>query len=94
MGSHQMVSATLDSHDDLGINAHPKDRVQFQKTVTCAPVSTSNKTGTTTQIPMIFNETDTKSYTTYNFGEINRVSPYTYAYAGSAKDDSVGYQIT
>jgi hypothetical protein len=94
IGSHQMVSVTLDSHDDLGINAHPRDRVQFQKTVTCAPVSTSNRTGATNVIPQTSNKTDTKSYTTYNFGQISRVSPYTYAYAASAKDDSVGYQIT
>jgi hypothetical protein len=92
-GSHQMASEILDSHGDLGINAHPKDRVQFQKTVTCSPVSTTNRTGLTAMIPGNSNTTDKTSYITYNFGGINDVSLYTYAYAASTKYDGVGYQI-
>ena len=94
-GSHQMVSAILDSHDDLGINAHPKDRVQFQKTVTCSPVSTANRTEVMSLVPGNSNVTNSTLYdvTTYNFGGINGVSSYTYAYAPSAISSSVGYQI-
>lgn len=39
-------SGPIDSALDLGINAHPQDRVNIRKTVTCEPIRTANFTYT------------------------------------------------
>ena len=38
--AYRMTSSLIDSHRDLGINARPNRRVQFQKVTTCAPLTT------------------------------------------------------
>ncbi|KAL9089265.1 MAG: hypothetical protein Q9165_005833 [Trypethelium subeluteriae] len=94
-GSHIMQSYVMDSHDDLGINAPPENRVQLQKVVTCSPVSTAGRTGTTS---LTGSNTTRRNSTgllrTYNFGPIDGVSDYTYAYNPTAISDNIGYQIT
>ena len=39
-----MTTGLLDSHEMLGINAPPQDRVALQLSVTCSPVSVRNLT--------------------------------------------------
>lgn len=34
----QMDTGQLDSHEDFGINAPPKDRIKFRRVCTCAPI--------------------------------------------------------
>jgi hypothetical protein len=90
-GSHLMATEILDSHKDLGINAAPKDRVHFQKSTTCSPLSASNRTSVYTGT---FNAANgSKAFTQYNYGSIIDM-PYTYLFNPSTPQDIVGYQLS
>ena len=38
-------TANLNSHDDFGMNTEPKDRVEFRRVATCAPLRTDGYNG-------------------------------------------------
>jgi hypothetical protein len=86
-GLYLMYTGILDSHDDLGINAPPQDRIRSQKNVTCSPlfIHSANSTGD-------FGSSD---YTEYNYGSFPSLNQnYTYLCNPKTTMDNVGYQIT
>lgn len=85
-GSFLMYTNILDSQADMGINAAPQDRVQFQKNVTCSPLAIHS---TASMGPFT-----SGNYTAFEYGPISGVSAYTYLYNPGAIRDIVGYQIT
>lgn len=86
-GSHFMYTDVLDSHFDLGINAPPGNRIQFQKNTTCSPlvIHTAKNAG----------DFGRGNYTAYMYGPFPGLSQeYTYLYQPQAIYDNVGYQMT
>jgi hypothetical protein len=92
-GSHMMSTNLLDSETHLGINAPPSDRVQFQKMVTCSPITLTNRTKIYGGDFCSSNINCSRLYTEYDFGPISGLTDYTYLYNPDAPQDNVGYQI-
>ncbi|KAF2090371.1 hypothetical protein K490DRAFT_35524 [Saccharata proteae CBS 121410] len=72
----QIDSGHINSHEDLGINAAPKDRFTYRQITTCAPVKTD---GFTT----VLNGSDgslRSQYEDYQYGPSYLAAPNTYEY--------------
>jgi hypothetical protein len=94
-GAHYMETADLDSHEDLGINSVPSDRLQFQKMVTCSPIAWQGHTRVNYG-PLCNPNPDSNNctaYQEYDFGPISTVSTYTYLYDPGTIRQGVGYAI-
>ncbi|WKT51599.1 hypothetical protein QSH57_016569 [Fusarium oxysporum f. sp. vasinfectum] len=71
-GGFAMFTDALDSHEMLGINAKPHNRVTVQINVTCSPIDTTGLTGTI--------KDGIHSYRYYYLGSFPGDRNYTYAY--------------
>jgi hypothetical protein len=70
IAAYQMDTSALDSHDHLGLNPKPSERVTFRKVATCAPVTTkpyvtvvnhSLNDGLELDVCMLFNMSQSRS---------------------------------
>jgi hypothetical protein len=82
-----MDTGPLDSNDDFGINAPPKDRVKYRKQTTCSPVSVDGFSSVCTS-PVASG----LLYECYNLGPFQG-QKYTYLYNPLALEANTGYQI-
>jgi hypothetical protein len=80
--SFSVSSLLLDSHEMFGINAPPKNRVQFQKNVTCANLYLGRQWVVDNGTIYIYAGNSTEGNTTV---------PYTYIYDGDAGSASLDY---
>jgi hypothetical protein len=81
-----MTTDILDSHDMLGINANPTDRVSLQKHVTCAQVRTKG----------ITNVTEVANYTLLEFHLgplLGGITNYTYVYNLATEHTDANYLL-
>jgi len=86
-GAFNMKTASLDSHDDLGINASPSDRVTFQYSVTCSPILLHKSEG---KEVVNGDETDIE----VDIGPAIGVDvPYTFLYNKQTLNTTVGYDL-
>jgi hypothetical protein len=83
--SFSMGTPLIDSHSMFGINAPEKDRVQFQKNVTCANVQGND----------LFEEVevDGKSMLRFYLGPNQNVSNFTFQYDLALANSSVEYML-
>jgi hypothetical protein len=88
-----METAELDSHKDLGINAVPSDRLQFQKVVTCSPIAFQGHTGVTYGPLCGTSPENCTVYQAYDFGPVSSGTNYTYLYDPGTIGQRVGYAI-
>lgn len=79
----------LDSHDDFGINAPPKDRLKLRTQLTCSPLSQEGFTSTETG----HGEEANRTVTDYNYGGAPNVASYTWQYNPAAANDNVPFEI-
>jgi hypothetical protein len=93
----QLSSGFINSHADLGTNASPKNRVTYQKNLTCSPIH-----NTKFEIIVFANETNeayfwppnTKLQQLY-YGPVNGGNgSYTFGYSEWAPLDWFGYDLT
>jgi hypothetical protein len=89
--AHQVTTALLDSHNDFGINAPPRNRLKLQKQLTCSPLSQEGFTSTDTDTG--HGAESNISVTDYNYGGVPGFQNYTYQYNPLAKYDNVPFQI-
>jgi len=89
--AYRMDTGLLDSHVDLGINAEPKDRVNFRKVTTCATLNG-------TRFGKMENETDSSGrvdkYIRLYFGPLGNISEYTYLINMDVVGVGYGYSLT
>ena len=91
MTAYEMDTGLIDSHDDLGINAARKNRIQYRKVTTCSPIQTK-------EYRKEVNDTDINSPTfgdtlvQYFYGDVLNVS-YTYQYDKHSLLDDIGYNL-
>lgn len=93
----QLHAGPVDSHSDLGINAPPKNRVTYEKNITCSPIHNTKFT------KIVFvNQTDesylwppdTKLQQLY-YGSVKGANAsYTFEYSDWTPSDNFGYDIT
>ncbi len=91
--AYQMDTGPIDSHNVLGINAPPADRITYRKVTTCSPIKTKGYASE-------WNDTnpDTPAYgDTFDrifFGPITDMTNYTYAYDEHTSRERTGYQLS
>lgn len=95
LGSHAALgldTGLISSHDVLGINAPPKDRVNYRKVTTCSPISMKAHY-------TLWNDTDPThiafrdQFVRFWLGEIDGVTNYTMQYNMHSLADSIGYSL-
>jgi len=89
-GAFEMDSGWIDSHDDLGINAKPSDRVQARLVNTCSVIHY----GDLLNIVPDNTTAGLSDFYQYNLGSIEGVTNYTYQYSTHTVNDEVAYTIT
>ena len=87
----QMRSKLIDSHKDLGINAPQRERVQFQKTTTCAPLVTEGYAELKNGSEISAELTGTQ-YVFYNYGSVGSTN-WTYLYSLDAVHSGFAYNL-
>ncbi len=91
--AYEMDTGPLDTHEQLGINAAPSDRVQYRKVASCSPIHTKGYVTT-------FNDTNPNQlaygnlFYDYNYGPIVNVTNYTYRYNTHSLTDVEDYILT
>ena len=81
-----VVSTFLDSHEMLGVNARPEDRVSIQMSLTCSPVLTKDLERRTQGENNIFID--------YLLGPIREISNSSYRYnTATANNTGIGYYL-
>lgn len=85
-GAFAMSTDPLDSHEMLGINAKPRNRITVQINVTCSPIDTTGLTQT--------NQDGINSYKYYDLGSGQGNSNHTYLYNLLTADMDVPYLLT
>ena len=90
-GAYRLRTVPLDSHDDFGINARPRNRVTLIKELVCSPlvIDGFNSTGPAHGIEAKLNVT----VTNYNYGSVPNVADYTWQYNSAAAYDNVPFEI-
>ena len=89
--AYKMDSGLIDSHDDLGINAPRKGRVQYRKVTSCSPIQTKD-------YEKKINETDIKSpifgdtLIQYFYGD-TATANYSYQYNTHILFENNGYTL-
>lgn len=85
-----MDSGLIDSHEELGINAAKSERVQYCKVTTYSPIHTKGyATNITDTDPNALAYGD--SLELYWYGEIARITNYTFQYNTHSLADKNGY---
>lgn len=83
----KMDTGLLDSHEDFGMNARPRDRIKFRRIATCAPIYSRPFTEVT-------NLTDFGEVVFVNAGPIPGLGTnYTFSYVTHANIDGIGYML-
>ncbi|KAI8680507.1 hypothetical protein NCS57_00331900 [Fusarium keratoplasticum] len=85
-GAFAMATAHLDSHEMLGINAKPHNRITVQINATCSPIDTTGLTRTTND--------GIHTYRYYDLGPIPGLRNYTYPYDLLTANMNVPYLLT
>ena len=81
-----VTSGLLDSHDMLGINAKPEDRVHLKLSLTCSPILAGDLRNVTNHGDSLLID--------YNLGPLRTVSNYTYRYnTAAANNTGMGYVL-
>ena len=90
-GAHRVATALLNTHDDLGINAPPEDRLTFQKEIICSPLTQIGFTSNETR----FGSQANQSLIHYNYGAPSRAANATsvYDYNTASRYDDVPFVV-
>lgn len=91
--AYEMDTGLLDTHEHLGINAAPSNRIQYRKVTSCSPIHSRGYVTT-------FNDTDPNTlaygdlFLEYNYGPLTNVSSFTYRYNTHSDVDIADYILT
>ena len=91
--AYQMDTGLIDSHQVLGVNAPPADRITYRKVTTCSPIKTkgfAQEWNNTNRDAITYGDTFDRLY----LGPIVDVSDFTYQYDEHTTSEWTGYQLT
>jgi hypothetical protein len=88
----QLNTDYIDSHEDLGINAHPQDRIKYRKQTTCSVILPTPRDADKVRL---FNESSGNVYR-YYYGPLSGAggSNWTFQYSEIEKTSGLGYDLS
>ena len=91
--AYEMDTGLLDTHEHLGINAAPSNRIQYRKVTSCSPIHSRGYVTTfTVTDPNVLAYGDL--FLRYNYGPAPNISNFTYQYNTHSDVDIEDYILT